>query len=106
MDLTEYKHKLITATASGDNTLVRAVPGKRIIVTAIYVVSTSALTVQFTSETSGTELTGAMALAANGSVQAAFHPDGHFATLPGELLNMALSAGTAVNGWLTYRVSQ
>ena len=104
MDLTEYKHQVIDAASAGDNTVVRAIPGKRIVVTALYLVSTSANTLQFRTGTTGNDLTGGMALAANGVLQAGYHPDGHFATVAGDLLNLRLSGGTSVDGWLTYRV--
>ena len=88
--------------ASTNNTIVAAVTGKKIRVVCFSVVVTTAVTVKFQSSTS-TDLTGAMPFAANGGISPPFNPTGHFETVAGELLNMALGSGVQTSGWLDYQ---
>jgi hypothetical protein len=91
----------VAAAASGDNTLVVAVPGKRLRVLKYTVVAGGAVSVKFRSA-SATDLTGAMALAANSGVGGAFCPVGLFETAVGESIVLNLSATASVAGHLTY----
>lgn len=88
--------------AAADNTIVAAVAGKRIRVVSYFLVNTTAQTIRFESAAGGTALTGQMALANNGVLEAPFNPMGHFQTVKGELLNLELSGATSVDGHLTY----
>lgn len=98
----ELQYASVDAAASGDNTLVAAVSGKRIRVLSLFLVASGAVTVAFESGASGTALTGDMNVGANGNVTMPFNPEGWFQTVAGELLNMELGGATSVDGCLTY----
>lgn len=95
------KFAAISAASTGDNTLVAAVPGKRLRVLKYTVVASGAVGVKFRSGT-GTDLTGSMSLGAGSGVGGAYCPAGHFETAPGEALALGLTAGVGVAGHLTY----
>lgn len=97
------KSAVIAASSAGDNTLVAAVAGKRIrVISLSLVASGGANSIRFESGASGTALTGVMDIADNGQYTLNFNPSGHFETAKGALLNLELSAATAVGGVLTY----
>lgn len=98
----ELQYASIDAAASGDNTLVAAVSGKRIRVVSLFLVASGAVTVAFESGASGTALTGDMNVGANGNIVMPFNPEGWFQTVAGALLNMELGSATSVDGCLTY----
>lgn len=98
----EQARVTIAATTSGDATVVAAVPGKRIRVVGYALVAGAAVTVKWKS--GANDITGSMALAANGGVS---HPgDGAepLETRPGEALILNLSAIATVGGHLTYEL--
>lgn len=103
----------VSVNTSGDNTLVAAVTGATIHVVGYVLVAAGTVNVTFKSDVGGgaTNLTGAMPMAANGSLIApvsprtpAGHHDGWFAAGAGLALNLNLSAGVAVTGHLSYTV--
>lgn len=96
------KHVKIDAAASGDNTLVAAVLGKRILVTSLFLVSAGTVNVRFESGASGTALTGQMNLIANTGFALNYNEYGWFATDKSELLNLELSGAVSVDGSLSY----
>jgi len=96
----EIKDLAIAASSSGQNALIAAVPGYRIVVLAYTIVAAGAVTAQFESAT--TDLTGAMSLAENGGASTPFNPYGHFATGVNEALNLTLGGAVAVAGHLNY----
>ena len=98
----ELQYASIDAGASGDNTLVALVSGKRIRVLSLFVVASAAVTVRFESGTGGTALTGQMQVGANGNINMPFNPEGWFQAVAGQLLNMELGSATSVDGCLTY----
>jgi hypothetical protein len=98
-DLTP-KFAAIAASASGDNTAVAAVTGKKIRVLAYTVVAAGAVSAKFQSDT--TDLTGALSFAANGGASVAFSPVGHFETASGVALQLNLGSAVAVGGHLVY----
>lgn len=99
----EVQRAAIAATTAGDNTLVAAVAGKQIrVLSLVLVASGGANTVRLESAAGGTALTGAMDLAADGQLLLPYNPAGWCDTVAAELLNLELSAGTAVAGLLTY----
>lgn len=101
--LLQVKHAVISASSSGDNTLVAAVTGKKLRVLSYSFVVTGAVTVRFESAAGGTALTGQMPFAAAGDCWSpGYDPHGHFETVAGELLNLELSGAVAVNGHLSY----
>jgi hypothetical protein len=92
----------ITASASGNNTLVAAVTGRKIRVMSLALVASAAVTVQLQSGAGGTNLTGAMALAANGVLVLPFNSEGWGETAVATLLNLVLGGAVPVAGVLTY----
>jgi hypothetical protein len=95
------KFAKIDCASSGDNTIVALVGGKKIRVLRIVLVVTSAVTAKFKSS-GGTDLTGPMALAANGGMGASFCPLGAFETAVGEGLVLNLGSAVQASGNLTY----
>jgi len=100
----DIKRAKISAASSGNNTIVSAVSNKRIRVLALTLMSAGSVNATFQSGASGTDLTGAMPLAANTGFSPAYSPLGQFETEPGELLNLSLSAAIQVSGWMTYEL--
>lgn len=99
----EVNSAVVSAATLGDNTLVAAVTGKRIVVLGGVLVATGgANTVRFESGASGTALTGQMDIGDNGQLTIPPYDHGHFRTASGALLNLELSAATSVAGWITY----
>ncbi len=98
----ELQYAKIDGGASGDNTLVAAVTGKKIRVVSLFAVASGAVAVAFESGASGTALTGQMNVGANGNITMPFNPEGWFETAAGVLLNMELGGATSVDGCLTY----
>lgn len=93
----------INAGSSGNNTLVAAVYGKRIVVILGDVIAAGDVTVTFQSS-GGAVLDGPYAIAANGGK---IFPDtdrGHFSTLAGEGLVINLTGAIQVGGHLVYAV--
>lgn len=97
------KRAAVAATTLGNNTLVAAVTGKSIRVLALVLVASGgANTVRLESDADGTALTGQMDLAADGQLVLPYNPAGWVVTVAGELLNLELSAATAVAGVVLY----
>lgn len=101
----EVQYAAVAATALGDNTLVAAAvaPNRRIRVVALALVASGgANNVRLESGASGTALTGVMDIVDNGQLVWPYNPAGWCQTAAGELLNLELSAATAVGGTITY----
>ena len=99
----EIQYAAVAAATLGDNTLVAAVAGKRIRVhSLVLLASGGANTVRLESAAGGTALTGQMDIIDNGQLVLPHNPAGWCETAAGELLNLELSAATAVAGLLTY----
>lgn len=94
----------IDTAASGNTALVAAAgTGKKIVVRNYLLIASAAVSVKFRS--ANTDLTGAMALSANGGASAAGHPEvGWFETAANEALNINLSAAQQVSGHVSYTV--
>ncbi|MBN1315457.1 MAG: hypothetical protein JXA42_08315 [Anaerolineales bacterium] len=95
----------ISASSSGDNTLVAAVTAKKIKVVSMKLIVSGDVDIRFESGTGGAALTGVMSLAqdGNGFVLPAALPGFHwFETGAGQLLNLELSVAVQVSGCLTY----
>jgi hypothetical protein len=101
-EVQSIKRAVIDHAASGDNTIVAAVTGKRIRVYDLVLVSGGTMTVRFESGAGGTALTGQMTTATGTGFAPGFNPVGHFETAEGALLNLELSAATTVDGWIVY----
>jgi hypothetical protein len=100
-DSTVRKTAILNFSSSGDNEVVAAVTGKRIMVYAI--IFNTAGTVSVKWKDGSTDLTGAMVFnAREGMVPAVEPPYTLLQTSAGNALNINLSASVAVNGWLCY----
>jgi hypothetical protein len=99
----------ISAASSGDNTLIAAVTGRRIVVTGYVLISSGTVNAAFKSGAS-TALTGAFPLTAQAGASAApwsgagTRKVGWFATSSSEALVLNLSGAVGVYGHLTYEV--
>lgn len=97
----EIKFAAVNATATGDNAVVTAVSGKKIVVMS-YVLSAAADVVA-KWQTGDVDRTGpGLALAENGGAIAAFNPHGWFAGAVGEDLDLNLSGTVNVGGHISY----
>jgi hypothetical protein len=96
------KFAVISASSSGNNTLVAAVASKKIRVLACVVQCNAAVNVKFQSGAGGTDLTGLFYNAANTGFSMSYNPAGWFETTSNTLLNLNLSGAVAVGGCLTY----
>lgn len=105
-DRIRYKHAYANPASSGSNTVVSAVTGQKIKVIGAFVVAAAVNTVKFMS--ASTDLTGGMALAANGGFTLPISDKGipYFETAAGEALNINLSASTAVAVTIVYYVEK
>lgn len=90
----------VAISASGDNTLVAAVPGKKIRMLAGQF--TAAGTVSLLFKSGSTNLSGAMSLLNSGQIRLDPAPMGHLETAVGEALIANLSGAIAVGGWVNY----
>lgn len=101
-EMTVVKGDIIEASASGDNTVVAAVVGKRIKVLNYTFVAAGAVTVRWKSGASISR-SGAMTFStAGGGASPGYDKNGHFTTAVGQALVMNLSASVGVGGHLTY----
>lgn len=96
------KFAVVSASTSGNNTLVAAVTSKKIRVLSGVFMSAGTVNATFQSGAGGTGLTGAMPLIANIGFTLPYSPVGHFESASGVLLNLSLSAAIAVTGVITY----
>ena len=100
-DSAAFTDVVIDESASGDQTIVSGVAGKRIVVHNYLIVAGAAVTVRWKS--GATNKSGPIALAANGGVSA---PGGienrWFATGIGEDLVLNLGGAVAVGGHVAY----
>jgi hypothetical protein len=93
----------ISAAASGDNTILVAVTGKRLCVLGIFLMAAGAVNATVKSNT--TALSGAIPLAANGGfvVPPPANPEMDWLeTNAGEALVLTLSGAVQVSGFITY----
>lgn len=88
------------ASASGDTTLVAAVPGRRVRVLALAGVTTLANSVHFRSN--ATPIAATFPLAANGGVVLPVNELGWFETAFGEALVVNMTAATATGLQIVY----
>lgn len=96
------KYAAIDVAISGDNTLVAAVVGKRILVLSCVLIAAGAVNVRFEDGASGTALSGQMNLTTNSGFTAPFSEIGWTVTSVNTLLNLELSGAVSVDGWLVY----
>jgi hypothetical protein len=99
----QIQYAAISASNSGDNTLVTAVSGKKIKVQSYVIVAVGTVSVTFKSNS--TSLSGAMPLVVNSGIAAApTKPTAGswFQTASGEALVLNLSDAIAVTGHFSY----
>lgn len=94
------KRAVISAAASGDNTVVAAVPNKSIRVIDYSAISAGTVTTKWRS--GSTDISGPMPLVANSQARTDNTATGVLETVPGQALVLNLSAAIAVGGHLTY----
>jgi len=94
----EVQYAVVDHAASGDNTLVAAVTGKKIRVVSLCMVAAGTVLARFESGAGGTALTGQMSMAANTQIMLQYNPAGWFETAAAALLNLELSAAISVDG--------
>lgn len=89
----------IVAAGAGDNVVLAAVPGKRLAVMG-YVLVGSVAGINPKWRSAANDISGAMALAANGGVVAPISPDGDpwLLTNAGEALNINVAAAGNLGG--------
>ena len=95
------KHAVITASASGNNTIVAAVTGYRIVLLAYNYMSNGIVNAKWRSNSTDITGLGYMDAAGRGKV-CGYNPKGWCKTATGEALNLNLSAAIAVGGEITY----
>jgi hypothetical protein len=96
-------HAPITASASGDNTIVAAIPGRRIKVIAWDLAVSDAVNVKWRS--GSTDITGLYYFGGvGGGIARSQHKEGYFVTGKGQALILNLSGAVPVGGSLVYRV--
>lgn len=101
------KYAVINASASGSNTIVAGVAGKRIRVLSYVISSNSNVDCTFQSNET-TSLTGPMALGTHGVIASSYGAStpiglvGQFETDYGEALTLSLNLARVVAGHLTY----
>ena len=94
----------ISASSSGNNTLIAANSTKRFRILAVAMMAAGAVNAKFQSGAGGTDLTGLFNPAANGGFVLPFNPAGWFETLAvNTLFNLNLSGAVAVGGCVVYQ---
>lgn len=106
MAITSYgfqaHYTALSVNATGDNTLVAAVPGMKIRVVSIFVVSSGGTSsLKFQSSTTS-DLTGAIVMEDQSKFDLGVSEYGHFQTEAGEALSLNLSNKVTLGGAITY----
>ena len=96
------KFAKVAASSNGDNTIVAAVPLKKIRVVGYNLFANGTVNAKWQSGAAGTDLTGLKYFVANTGISVSYSPVGWFETAAGVLLNLNLSAGVAVGGEVVY----
>jgi hypothetical protein len=93
----------VSASSSGDNTLVSATAAQTTRVFRLYLVAAAAVSIIL--KRGSTALTGVIPLHAGGSINLEFDGEPHFVTGTNEAFVLNLSAAIAVTGWVGYEKS-
>ena len=96
------KFAAISASSSGNNTLVAAVTSKKIRVLALWLSANGTVNAKLQDGAGGTDKTGLAYLVVNTGFVLPYNPVGWLETTANTLLNLNLSASVAVGGSLTY----
>ena len=96
------KYTSVDVNSLGDNTIIAAVSGKKILVLGCVLIAAAAVNIRFEDGAGGSALTGVMNLTTNSGFTLPFSEIGWFKTTANTLLNLELSGNVAVAGTLTY----
>jgi len=96
------QYLVVAASSNGANTLLAAVPAKKIRVLGYVLTAAGAVNAKFRTAASA-DLTGLLHFGAAGAMLVApFSQAGHFETVAGELLDLTLSTNVLVSGHIAY----
>ena len=98
----EIKYAIVDEATSGNNTLVAAVSGKKILLLSCMMIAAGSVNIRFEDGAGGTALSGQMNVTTNSGFTAPFNPGGWCVTSVNTLLNLELSAAISVDGFLSY----
>lgn len=90
----------ISASTSGNNTLVAASAGRKIRVLSVNFIAADAVNATFKS--GSVAVSGAYPLTAQSGAALGYSPVGHFETVAGQALVLTLDGAVQVSGCLTY----
>ena len=96
------KYLAVDVNSSGDNTLIAAVSGKKILVIGCVLIAAGTVSIRFEDGAGGTALTGVINLTTNSGFTLPLGIPGWFKTSTNTLLNLELSGAVAVAGTLVY----
>lgn len=96
------KFAAISASSSGNNTLVAAVTSKKIRLLALWLTANGTVNAKIQDGAGGTDKTGLAYLVVNTGLVLPYNPVGWLETTANTLLNLNLSASIAVGGSLVY----
>lgn len=103
-DSLDVRRIAVSASTSGDNTILAAVTGKRIRLIAAALTVAGAVNAKWQSSTAG-DLSGVYVLSASGDgIVLPYNPAGWVETVAGEALELNLSGAVAVTGHVTVMV--
>ena len=100
-----YTEASISAASSGENVLVAGTASQTIRVFAIFLIAAAAVDIKFKDAASGTDLTGAMSLAAKGGMVLDPMGEPWFKTATAGAFILNLSAAVQVSGRIYYTKS-
>lgn len=92
----------VSASSSGNNTLVAAVVGKKILVFNCVLIASGTVDAIFQDGAGGAGLSGTLPLTTNSGFTAPFSEIGWTKTSTNTLLNLNLSGAVSVGGFLVY----
>lgn len=92
----------VNASSSGNNTLVAAVTGRRIVLIQAFLMAAGDVTATIQSGAGGTALIGPYSLPGKGGFVLSFNPNGWQETAEGALLNLNLGGAVQVGGVIGY----
>ena len=98
----DVKHAAVSASALGNNTIVAAVAGLKILPLHCLLIPSAAVGVKFKSGAAGADLTGNMPLDVKGGFEVSFMYGFCDPTGTNTLLNLVLDTAVPVGGVLTY----
>lgn len=94
--------KPVNFTATGDTAVVAAVAAQSVYVYRLFIVASAATTITIKDGVAGTALTGAMSIAAGGSIMLDMSGDAWFATTAGNAFVISQSGTAQISGAVYY----